>query len=117
MTSLCILEGSEGMKVSQYVPNCIVTVYFLKLHAPHLPHDAGRIPVRRKYLVRKYRPRETKKATHLLVACPASPKAHREPLTFSGRVKLHVLSLDFGFAKPSFSDLALGLVFVCVCVL
>lgn len=104
------------MKVSQYVPNCIVTVYFLKLHAPHLPHDAGRIPVRKKYLVRKYRPRETKKATHLLVACPASPKAHREPLTFSGRVKLHVLSLDFGFAKPSFSDLALGLVFLCVCV-
>ncbi|XP_050764529.1 MYCBP-associated protein [Gymnogyps californianus] len=72
------------MQVSQYVPNCIATVYFLKLHAPHLPHDAGRIPVRRKYLVRKYRPKETKKAVHLLVAYPAFSKAPRESLTFSG---------------------------------
>ncbi|XP_042658723.1 MYCBP-associated protein isoform X3 [Tyto alba] len=55
-----------------------------KLHAPHLPHDAGRIPVRRKYLVRKYRPKEAKKEAHLLVAYPAFPKTPREPLTFSG---------------------------------
>ncbi|KFV54418.1 MYCBP-associated protein, partial [Gavia stellata] len=40
--------------------------------------------VRRKYLVRKYRPKETKKAAHLLVAYPTFPKAPREPLTFSG---------------------------------
>ncbi|XP_009322078.1 PREDICTED: MYCBP-associated protein [Pygoscelis adeliae] len=84
MTSLRVLEGSEGMKVSQHVPNCLVTVYFLKLHAPHLPHDAGRVPVRRKYLVRKYRPKETKKKSRFLVAYPAFPKAPREPLSFSG---------------------------------
>ncbi|NWS56142.1 MYBPP protein, partial [Chunga burmeisteri] len=40
--------------------------------------------VRRKYLLRKYRPKETKKAAHLLAAYPAFPKAPREPLTFSG---------------------------------
>ncbi|NXY79604.1 MYBPP protein, partial [Glareola pratincola] len=40
--------------------------------------------VRKEYLVRKYRPKETKEATDLLVACPAFPKAPREPLTFSG---------------------------------
>ncbi|XP_027547137.1 MYCBP-associated protein isoform X1 [Neopelma chrysocephalum] len=51
-----------------------------KVHAPRLPHDAGRIPVRRNYLVRKYRPKEV---THL-VAHPASPRAPRQPLTFPG---------------------------------
>ncbi|NXW01912.1 MYBPP protein, partial [Fregetta grallaria] len=40
--------------------------------------------VRRKYLVGKYRPKETKKAAHFLVAYPAFPKAPREPLSFSG---------------------------------
>ncbi|KFO85321.1 MYCBP-associated protein, partial [Buceros rhinoceros silvestris] len=40
--------------------------------------------VRRKYLIPKYRPRETKKESHLLVAYPAFPKAPKEPLTFSG---------------------------------
>ncbi|NXT22609.1 MYBPP protein, partial [Syrrhaptes paradoxus] len=40
--------------------------------------------VRKKYLVRKYRPMETKKEMHLLVAYPDFPKAPREPLTFSG---------------------------------
>ncbi|KFQ83299.1 MYCBP-associated protein, partial [Phoenicopterus ruber ruber] len=40
--------------------------------------------VRRKYLVRKYRPKETKKAARFLVAYPAFPKAPREPLSFSG---------------------------------
>ncbi|NXL34884.1 MYBPP protein, partial [Glaucidium brasilianum] len=40
--------------------------------------------VRRKYLVRKYQPKEAKKAAHLLVAHPAFPKAPSEPLTFSG---------------------------------
>lgn len=102
------------MKVSQYVPNCIVTVCFLKLHAPHPPHDAGRIPVRKEYLVRKYRPKKTKKAADLLVAYPAFPKAPTEPLTFSGRVKLHTYLWVLVFAKPSFSDLALGLGFLCV---
>ncbi|XP_062362076.1 MYCBP-associated protein [Cinclus cinclus] len=51
-----------------------------KLHAPHLPRDAGRIPVRRNYVVRKYRPKEV---THL-VAHPVPPKAPRGPLTFPG---------------------------------
>ncbi|KFV91336.1 MYCBP-associated protein, partial [Eurypyga helias] len=40
--------------------------------------------VRRKYLVRKYQPEEAKAAAHFLVAYPASPKAPREPLSFSG---------------------------------
>ncbi|NXV85921.1 MYBPP protein, partial [Calonectris borealis] len=40
--------------------------------------------VRRKYLVRKYRPKETKKKACFLVAYPAFPKAPREPLSFSG---------------------------------
>ncbi|XP_042720937.1 MYCBP-associated protein [Lagopus leucura] len=55
-----------------------------KLHAPRLPHDAGRIPVRRKFLVRKYQPREAKAAPRLLVARPAFPRTAREPLRFSG---------------------------------
>ncbi|NXJ88333.1 MYBPP protein, partial [Corythaixoides concolor] len=41
--------------------------------------------VGRKYFVQKRQPKETKKAAHSLVAYPASPKAHREPPTFSGR--------------------------------
>ncbi|NXE10626.1 MYBPP protein, partial [Lophotis ruficrista] len=40
--------------------------------------------VRRKYLVRKYQPKETKKVIDLLVAYPIFPKTPREPLTFSG---------------------------------
>ncbi|XP_066836344.1 MYCBP-associated protein isoform X5 [Anser cygnoides] len=55
-----------------------------KLHAPHLPHDAGRIPVTRKFLIRKYRPKETKKKAHLLVAYPVFPRAPKEQLSFSG---------------------------------
>ncbi|XP_039937841.1 radical S-adenosyl methionine domain-containing protein 1, mitochondrial isoform X1 [Hirundo rustica] len=51
-----------------------------KLHAPRLPHDAGRIPIQKNYLVRKYRPKEV---THL-VAHPVPHKAPRGPLTFSG---------------------------------
>ncbi|XP_023794444.1 MYCBP-associated protein isoform X2 [Cyanistes caeruleus] len=51
-----------------------------KLHAPRLPHDAGRIPVQKNYLVRKYRPKEV---AHL-VAHPVHPKAPRGPLTFPG---------------------------------
>ncbi|XP_050837515.1 MYCBP-associated protein isoform X6 [Serinus canaria] len=51
-----------------------------KLHAPRLARDAGRIPVRKNYLVRKYRPKEV---AHL-VAHPVPPKAPRGPLTFPG---------------------------------
>ncbi|XP_041265279.1 MYCBP-associated protein isoform X3 [Onychostruthus taczanowskii] len=51
-----------------------------KLHAPRLAYGAGRIPVRRNYLVRKYRPKEV---AHL-VAHPVPPKAPRGPLTFPG---------------------------------
>ncbi|NXH76365.1 MYBPP protein, partial [Hydrobates tethys] len=40
--------------------------------------------VRRKYLIRKYQPKETKKKARFLIACPAFPKAPREPLNFSG---------------------------------
>ncbi|KFP15117.1 MYCBP-associated protein, partial [Egretta garzetta] len=40
--------------------------------------------VRRKYLVRKYLPKETKKKACFLVAYPAFPKAAKEPLSFSG---------------------------------
>uniref|UniRef100_A0A669Q1M2 MYCBP associated protein n=1 Tax=Phasianus colchicus TaxID=9054 RepID=A0A669Q1M2_PHACC len=55
-----------------------------KLHAPRLPHDAGRIPVQRKFLVRKYQPREAKTTPRLLVARPASLRTAGEPLRFSG---------------------------------
>uniref|UniRef100_H9H1I9 MYCBP associated protein n=1 Tax=Meleagris gallopavo TaxID=9103 RepID=H9H1I9_MELGA len=72
------------MKEGQSVADYAVSVCFLQLHAPRLPHDAGRIPVRRKFLVRKYQPRETKTAPHLLVARPAFPRTAREPLRFSG---------------------------------
>ena len=101
--------------MSQYVPNCVVAVYFLKLHVPHPPPGAARTSVRKKRLLRKYQPKETKAVAHHLAAPAASPKAPREPLAFSGRVKLHIFSLGFCFAKPSFSDLAPGLVFLCVC--
>ncbi|KAM6050963.1 MYCBP-associated protein [Chlamydotis macqueenii] len=74
----CVLQGDDVQALAIKVED------LEKLHAPRLPHDAGRIPVRRKYLVRKYQPKETKKVTDLLVAYPAFPKAPREPLTFSG---------------------------------
>ncbi|XP_039571755.1 MYCBP-associated protein isoform X2 [Passer montanus] len=84
-----------------------------KLHAPRLAYGAGRIPVQRSYLVRKYRPKEV---AHL-VAHPVPPKAPRGPLTFPGRLQLHLLPLGFGFAKPDFSDLALvGYFYMCVVV-
>uniref|UniRef100_A0A8C8ASV6 MYCBP associated protein n=1 Tax=Otus sunia TaxID=257818 RepID=A0A8C8ASV6_9STRI len=84
----CVLQGDDIQALA------IKAEDLDKLHAPRLPHDAGRIPVRRKYLVRKYQPKEAKKAAHLLVAHPAFPKAPSETLTFSGRVKLHVSSLE-----------------------
>lgn len=111
MTTVHILKGSDGIKVSQRVPNCTVTVYFLKLHAPRLSRDAERIPIQESYLVRKYQPKEVAR----LVAYRVPRKAPRGPLTFLGRVQLHILPLGFGFAKPNFSDLDLGLaIFICV---
>ncbi|KAM9258290.1 LOW QUALITY PROTEIN: MYCBP-associated protein [Cariama cristata] len=74
----CVLQGDDIQALAIKVED------LEKLHAPHLPCDAGRIPVRRKCLLRKYRPKETKAAAHLLAAYPAFPKAPREPLTFSG---------------------------------
>lgn len=90
-----------------------MTVSFLKLHTPGPPQDAGKASVRKKYFVRKHQPKETKE-TQLLVACPAFPKVPTGPLTFAGRVKLHILPLGVGFAEPSSGDLALGLVVLCV---
>ncbi|NWZ27926.1 MYBPP protein, partial [Asarcornis scutulata] len=40
--------------------------------------------VRRKFLIRKYQPKETKKKAHLLVAYPVFPRAPEEQLIFSG---------------------------------
>ncbi|XP_040437725.1 MYCBP-associated protein isoform X2 [Falco naumanni] len=74
----CVLQGDDIQALAIKMED------LEKLHAPHLPHDAGRTPVKKKYLVRKYRPKETKKVAHFLVAYPAFPKAPREPLTFSG---------------------------------
>ncbi|XP_054249752.1 MYCBP-associated protein [Indicator indicator] len=56
-----------------------------KLHAPHPSHDAGRIPVRRKCLVQKHQPKETRRVAQILVAYPVFPKEPRELLTFSGQ--------------------------------
>ncbi|XP_054077458.1 radical S-adenosyl methionine domain-containing protein 1, mitochondrial isoform X2 [Rissa tridactyla] len=74
----CVLQGDDIQALAIKVED------LEKLHVPHPPHDAGRIPVRKEYLVRKYRSKETKKVTDLFVAYPAFPKAPREPLTFSG---------------------------------
>ncbi|XP_074703267.1 MYCBP-associated protein isoform X2 [Strix aluco] len=74
----CVLQGDDIQALA------IKAEDLEKLHAPRLPHDAGRIPVRRKYLIGKYQPKEAKKAAHLLVARPAFPKAPSEPRTFSG---------------------------------
>lgn len=83
--------------MSHYVTNCIMTGYFLKLHAPHVPHGAEKIPIRRKCLVQKSQSKETRRVAHSLMECPAFPREPKEPLTLSGRVKLHILHLDFGF--------------------
>uniref|UniRef100_A0A8D0F804 MYCBP associated protein n=1 Tax=Strix occidentalis caurina TaxID=311401 RepID=A0A8D0F804_STROC len=68
----CVLQGDDiqalAIKVEDLEKVCIFT-------------DRN---IRRKYLVRKYQPKEAKKAAHLLVAHPAFPKAPSEPLTFSG---------------------------------
>ncbi|KAM6345269.1 MYCBP-associated protein [Alca torda] len=74
----CVLQGDDIQALAIKVED------LEKLHAPHPPHDAGRILVRKEYLVRKYRSKEAKKVTDLLVAYPVFPKAPREPLTFSG---------------------------------
>lgn len=55
-----------------------------RLHAPRPPRDAGRILVRRKFLVRKHQPRLARKAAQLLVARPAFTRTAREPPRFSG---------------------------------
>ncbi|XP_069728742.1 MYCBP-associated protein isoform X2 [Phaenicophaeus curvirostris] len=105
----CVLQGDDIQALAIKVED------LEKLHAPHPPPDAKGISVTRKYFVQKYRPKETKKGEHL-VAYPALPKPPREPLTFSGRVKCHILSLGFGFINPGFSGLALGSL-LCMCVL
>uniref|UniRef100_A0A8C9GCQ9 MYCBP associated protein n=1 Tax=Pavo cristatus TaxID=9049 RepID=A0A8C9GCQ9_PAVCR len=51
-----------------------------------------KIPVRRRFLVRKYQPRETKKTACLLVARPAFPRTAGEPLRFSGRPSFTLFS-------------------------
>ncbi|XP_053939421.1 MYCBP-associated protein isoform X2 [Cuculus canorus] len=74
----CVLQGDDIQALAIKVED------LEKLHTPHPPPDAEGIPVKRKYFVRKYRPKETKKGEHL-VAYPALPKPPREPLTFSGQ--------------------------------
>uniref|UniRef100_A0A8C9G4R1 MYCBP associated protein n=1 Tax=Pavo cristatus TaxID=9049 RepID=A0A8C9G4R1_PAVCR len=76
--ALCPLRGGDVRALAVKLED------LEKLHAPRLPHDAGRIPVRRRFLVRKYQPRETKKTACLLVARPAFPRTAGEPLRFSG---------------------------------
>lgn len=92
------------------VGNCAAVVRSLQLRAPRPPRDAGRIPVRRKFLVRKCQPRETRSAGQLLVARPAFPRAAREPLRFSGRVELQGLPLASGCGRTGLSGLPCRLV-------
>lgn len=93
-----------------FVGNCAAVVRSLQLRAPRPPRDAGRIPVRRKFLVRKCQPRETRSAGQLLVARPAFPRAAREPLRFSGRVELQGLPLASGCGRTGLSGLPCRLV-------
>ncbi|XP_009070841.1 PREDICTED: MYCBP-associated protein, partial [Acanthisitta chloris] len=74
----CVLQGEDIQALAIKVED------LEKLHAPHLPPDAGRKPVEKKYLVRKDQPEEPKKVSYL-VAHPASSKAPKESLTFPGR--------------------------------
>lgn len=66
--------------------------------------------MRRKFLVRKCQPRETRSAGQLLVARPAFPRAAREPLRFSGRVELQGLPLASGCGRTGLSGLPCRLV-------
>uniref|UniRef100_A0A8C9G7E9 MYCBP associated protein n=1 Tax=Pavo cristatus TaxID=9049 RepID=A0A8C9G7E9_PAVCR len=84
--ALCPLRGGDVRALAVKLED------LEKLHAPRLPHDAGRIPVRRRFLVRKYQPRETKKTACLLVARPAFPRTAGEPLRFSGRPSFTLFS-------------------------
>ncbi|XP_068769810.1 MYCBP-associated protein isoform X2 [Struthio camelus] len=74
----CVLQGDEIQALAIKVED------LEKLHPPHLPRDAEKIPVRRKFLVRKHQPKETKKKVQLLVAYPAIPTATGKPLSFVG---------------------------------
>ncbi|XP_025954935.2 MYCBP-associated protein isoform X2 [Dromaius novaehollandiae] len=74
----CVLQGDEIEALAIKVED------LEKLHPPRLPHDDERIPISRKFLVRKHQPKETKKKVQLLVAYPAIPKASGKPLSFCG---------------------------------
>ncbi|NWI19818.1 MYBPP protein, partial [Crypturellus soui] len=66
----------------------------------------------RKFLVRKRQPKDTQKKTQLTVAYPAIPEASGKPLSFFGRIMLHVTPSTFSFLKPIFSDPTLAFYFV-----
>ncbi|XP_062448087.1 MYCBP-associated protein [Rhea pennata] len=74
----CVLQGDEIQALAIKVED------LEKLHPPRLPCNDERIPVSRKFLVRKHQPKETKKKVQLLVAYPAIPKASGKPLSFFG---------------------------------
>ncbi|XP_025946198.1 MYCBP-associated protein isoform X3 [Apteryx rowi] len=74
----CVLQGDEIQALAIKVED------LEKLHPPRLPCDDERIPVSRKFLVRKHQPKDTKKKMQLLVAYPAIPEASGEPLSFFG---------------------------------
>ncbi|XP_025902624.1 MYCBP-associated protein [Nothoprocta perdicaria] len=74
----CVLQGDEIQALAIKVED------LEKLHPPRLPSDEERIPVSRKFLVRKQQPKDTQKKRQLLVAYPAIPEASEKPLSFFG---------------------------------
>uniref|UniRef100_A0A8C6YZ94 Radical S-adenosyl methionine domain containing 1 n=1 Tax=Nothoprocta perdicaria TaxID=30464 RepID=A0A8C6YZ94_NOTPE len=81
----CVLQGDEIQALAIKVED------LEKLHPPRLPSDEERIPVSRKFLVRKQQPKDTQKKRQLLVAYPAIPEASEKPLSFFGRIMLQLL--------------------------
>ncbi|XP_075296945.1 MYCBP-associated protein isoform X2 [Opisthocomus hoazin] len=77
------LSASAAAEEPEPVP-CVLQGADIQLHVPHPPPGAARTSVRKKRLLRKYQPKETKAVAHHLAAPAASPKAPREPLAFSG---------------------------------
>nr|XP_008162162.1 MYCBP-associated protein isoform X2 [Chrysemys picta bellii] len=55
-----------------------------KLHTPRLPQEGEKIPITRKFLIRRHKPQEAGKKAQLLVAYPADTDASKRPLSYSG---------------------------------
>ncbi|XP_006019855.1 MYCBP-associated protein [Alligator sinensis] len=75
---ISVLQGDEIQALAIKVED------LEKLHTPQRPQAEEKTPITKTFLIRRHRPEEVGKKTHLLVAYPADAEESKKPLTYSG---------------------------------